>query len=192
MNHFYRWAIPATFILLIASSAHAQAERLGDPGQIAISSDAALSIRETNLSGGPDALTIELAPAADFFVVHGLSVGGSISLSYAKSGDSHATRFGIGPRVGYNISFTNLLSLWPRIGLSYSHTSITGAIAIADTTVERTTSGNALALNLFAPLMVVPAEHFFAGFGPFLDVDMTGSHKATSFGAKLTLGGWMD
>jgi hypothetical protein len=36
------------------------------------------------------------------------------------------------------------------------------------------------------------APHFFAGFGPFLDADLTGDNKATVIGGKLTLGGWLD
>jgi hypothetical protein len=169
------------------------AQRFGEQGQLAISSDAALSIRNTSISDGGSTLTLELAPAFDYFVVNGFSVGGFVSLDYTKSGDNHATRFGIGPRVGYNFTLSDLLSLWPKVGFSYAHTSVTGAIAITnDATIETTTSGNALALNLFVPLMLHPATHFFAGFGPFLDTDVTGDHKATVVGGKLTLGGWLD
>jgi hypothetical protein len=184
MKHFYGSVIAATFLVVIASSAQAQpAERFGEAGVIAISSDAAFSIRDTHISGGPTAFNFVLEPAADFFVIRGLSVGGFIGIDYAKSGDSHSTRFGIGPRVGYNVGLSDLLSLWPRVGFSYAHTSISGG---------GVGSGNAMALNFFVPLMLHPAEHFFAGFGPFLDVDTIGDNKATSFGAKLTLGGWVD
>jgi hypothetical protein len=34
-------------------------------------------------------------------------------------------------------------------------------------------------------------QHFFAGFGPFLDTDLSGDARATAFGGKLTLGGWL-
>lgn len=40
--------------------------------------------------------------------------------------------------------------------------------------------------------MLQPARHFFAGFGPFLDVDLSGDNRVTMLGAKLTLGGWLD
>jgi hypothetical protein len=39
--------------------------------------------------------------------------------------------------------------------------------------------------------MLHPAPHFFAGFGPFLDVDLSGDNRATTWGARLTLGGWI-
>jgi hypothetical protein len=46
-------------------------------------------------------------------------------------------------------------------------------------------------LNLFAPVMVHPAEHFFIGFGPALDTDLTGDVKATTIAGRLTIGGWL-
>jgi hypothetical protein len=39
--------------------------------------------------------------------------------------------------------------------------------------------------------MFHPVQHFFAGFGPFLDTDLSGDARATVFGGKLTLGGWL-
>jgi hypothetical protein len=37
-----------------------------------------------------------------------------------------------------------------------------------------TTNANAFSLNLFAPIVIHPTQHFFAGFGPFLDTDLSG------------------
>jgi len=39
--------------------------------------------------------------------------------------------------------------------------------------------------------MLHPAEHFFLGFGPALDIDLSGSEKATIIAGRLTLGGWI-
>jgi hypothetical protein len=33
--------------------------------------------------------------------------------------------------------------------------------------------------------------HFFLGIGPLLSVDLTGDHKATTFGAGFTIGGYL-
>jgi hypothetical protein len=169
-------------------------QRFGEAGQLAISSDAALSIDHTSIGGFSGGSTsIELAPAADYFVARGISLGGFIALKYTKAGSDHATRFSIGPRVGYNWTFSDLLSLWPKVGFSFATTSGTVALPISDsTTLERTTSDSSIALNLFVPLMFHPATHFFAGFGPFLDTDLSGDAKATVIGGKLTLGGWLD
>jgi hypothetical protein len=59
-------------------------------------------------------------------------------------------------------------------------------------TVTSSHSGDAFTLNLFAPIMFHPAPHFFVGFGPFLDTDLSGSDKVTTYGAKLTIGGWFE
>ena len=58
-------------------------------------------------------------------------------------------------------------------------------------TPDATTSNTALALNLFVPVMFHPVEHFFLGFGPALDTDLSGDAKVTTFAGRLTLGGWI-
>lgn len=170
-------------------------DQFGGKGQIAISSDAALSIQSSS-TGGVDGstTTIMLAPALDYFVIQNLSIGGSLLFAYVSPpGDGSETRFGVGPRVGYNIPISDLVSIWPKAGLSIQHTSTSsGAVALpgGGTTAGADVSNTAVGLNLFAPVMFHPAPHFFAGFGPFLDTDLSGDNKNTTFGGKLTLGGW--
>src|SRR5689334_18095109 len=48
---------------------------------------------------------------------------------------------------------------------------------------------NHITNNLFAPVMFHPVPHFFVGFGPFLDADLSGDNKATLFGRRLRLSG---
>jgi hypothetical protein len=70
------------------------AEVFGVARQIAISSDAALTIQRRSLSGTEGGTTaIQLAPAADYFVIDSLSVGGFIGFDYVNSGDSDSSRF---------------------------------------------------------------------------------------------------
>jgi hypothetical protein len=165
------------------------ARAFGDKGEVAISSDAALVVQHSS----QDVTTISIAPAADFFVIKNLSLGGELLFEYSKTGSNDATRFGIGPRVGYNLAFTDMLGIWPKIGFSFSHTSHSATLADANSTsVVRSTSGNAFTLNLFAPIMLHPVQHFFVGFGPFLDTDLSGSQKVTTYGLKLTMGGWFN
>jgi hypothetical protein len=153
----------------------------GERGQLTISSDAALTIQRRTQSNSDGAVsTISLAPAADFFVRRGLSLGGFIGLEYTKAGDDHGTRFSIGPRVGYNAWLSHVWSLWPKLGFSYAHTSLSGG-----------DKQNAIALNVFAPFLFHPVDHFFAGLGPFVDTDLNGDHRATVWGVKLTIGGWL-
>ncbi len=169
-------------------------DRFGDKGQFAISSDAALTISRTSISDtDATAFKVTLAPALDYFVIRNLSIGGSIFFDYANDGAGHSTRFGVGPRVGYNLPISDLISIWPKAGLSIAHTGVTTETPATATTPKADTSrqNTAIALNLFVPVMFHPAPHFFAGFGPFLDTDLSGDTKATTFGGKLTLGGWL-
>lgn len=153
----------------------------GNPRQWVFSTDAGLSIARTTISGQDGAITtLVLQPAADYFVIKNLSVGGAIGLTYQKVGGASGTRFTIGPRVGYNFELSRLLSVWPKLGFSYAHANQD----VGD-------NSNSLALNLFAPVMLHPAPHFFAGFGPFLDADLSGDTRSTTWGFKLTLGGWI-
>jgi hypothetical protein len=158
----------------------------GAKGQLAISSDAALEIK--HISPG-DTTSITLQPAVDYFIIDQLSIGGFIGLDYATTKGGSTTRFSIGPRVGYNVTLSDLLSIWPKIGFSFATTSTDVESGGTDTT---TSSNSALALNIFVPFMFHPATHFFAGFGPFLDTDLSGDDKVTQFGLKLTLGGWLE
>lgn len=167
-------------------------------GHLAISSDAGFEISNTSISGQDGSTTsIELRPAVDYFIIDNVSLGGFLGFDYTnQAGDSgHTTAFSIGPRFGYNIPFAEILSVWPKVGLSYAHTSITqkttdvvnGAPVVSDTSQ----SADSLALNLFVPVMVHPVEHFFIGFGPAFDLDLTGDNKATTIAGRLTIGGWL-
>lgn len=174
----------------------------GQPGQIAISSDAGLFISNTNVSGQSGSTTsIQLRPSIDYFVAENVSVGGFLGLDYTNAaGDAgHTLTFSIGPRVGYNISLNKMFSIWPKVGLSFSSTSISenvptttlvNGVPVTTTSSQTTTSGH-LALNLFVPFMIHPVEHFFLGFGPAFDVDLTGDNKATTIAGRLTIGGWI-
>jgi hypothetical protein len=164
----------------------------GEARQWAFSSDAALSLQRTTLSDVDGATTtVTLAPAADYFVIRNLSVGGVVGLTYSKTGENTSTRFTLGPRVGYNLGISRVLSIWPKVGFSFAHTNSKVETEVAGMKVSTEVDSNAIALNLFVPIMLHPAPHFFAGFGPFLDTDLSGDNQSTTWGLKLTLGGWL-
>lgn len=154
----------------------------GAEGQLAISSDAALEIRHTSPG---DTTRITLQPAVDYFIIQSFSIGGFIGFDYTTTDGGSTFAFSVGPRVGYNVTLSDLLSIWPKIGFSFSSTH-------ASNDNGPDTDNNALALNVFVPFMFHPATHFFAGFGPFIDTDLNGDDKVTQFGLKLTLGGWLE
>ncbi len=203
-----RYALALSLLVMSAGAAHAQSQQpvvsdpsyqlgrdaqgnlvarddkfgFGNPHVWAFSTDAGLQISRTTISGRDGAIaTITVQPALDYFVIKNLSVGGFVGLQYQKAGSAKSTIFQIGPRVGYNFELARKLSIWPKLGFSYSHTNQNNGDDKA----------NSLALNLFAPVMLHPAEHFFAGLGPFLDADLSGDNRATTWGIKLTLGGWI-
>ena len=178
---------------LPAVAANTPAGRFGDKSQLTISSDAGLSIATTSVSDIDGSVTtITLRPAVDYFVANNFSVGGFLGLDYTKASGSHATTFGIGPRVGYNLAFSDKFSVWPKLGFSYSNTDVSTEVSTGEnTTTSVGTSGSHLALNAFVPVMFHPVQHFFLGFGPALDIDLTGDARTTVFAGRLTIGGWL-
>ena len=187
-------------VLMLASVGSAQdptvdtgrgpSRAFGHSGQLALSSDVALLIQRSS----NDATTIQFAPAADYFVIDNFSIGGVLLFDYTQAQNVDATRVSIGPRVGYNIPFTDMIGLWPKLGFSYTHTNVSTDVEGREDDVEVSVSspGNHISLSLFAPLMFHPVPHFFVGFGPFLDADLSGDNKTTTFGGRLTLGGWLE
>jgi hypothetical protein len=191
----------STFAIVATASSVALADDLvfGKSGQLAISSDANLSFTSTSETGGGESNTVLLLePAADYFVIDGLSVGGFVLLEHESIGQGETT-WGIGPRVGYNLAITDKFSFWPKLGFSYTSTSVT----LATNGMGGTSSGteSAFALTIFAPFLFHPAPHFFVGLGPIFSTQLSNSEsaggvsvdgaKATTFGLAFTIGGWV-
>lgn len=178
---------------LPAVAARSPSGVFGERGQLTISSDAGLAISNTSTNGVNGSTTdLTLRPAVDYFVTNNVSVGGFVGLDYASTNGAHSTTFAIGPRAGYNLAFSEHFSFWPKLGFSYSSSSATTAgPPVPGTPAIPDASGNHLALNLFAPVMFHPVQHFFLGFGPALDVDLTGDARQTTIAGRLTLGGWL-
>lgn len=167
----------------------------GAQGQLTISSDAGLSISNTSIADvDGSTTTLILRPAVDYFVIDYLSLGGFLGVQYDSTSSGSTTAISIGPRVGYNIPLSERFSVWPKLGFSFASTSEeTEDVTVpGGGTVEGQDETNtSLQLNLFAPFMFHPVQHFFLGFGPAFDLDLTGDSKATTIAARLTLGGWM-
>jgi hypothetical protein len=122
-----------------------------------------------------------------------LSLGAFVGIDHQAEEPRSTTIFSVGPRVGYDIAFSDHFSVWPRVGFSYNSTtakidSQTSAAGIK--TPSSSDSNSALALNLFVPFLF-HTNHYFAGVGPALDTDLTGDPKATTVALRVTLGGWI-
>jgi hypothetical protein len=159
--------------------------RFGLEGQKAVSSDAGLSISNTSVSGvDGSTTTLLLRPAVDWFFVDSISLGGFAGVEYISSPGGSSSVISIGPRIGYNLPVSERLSIWPKLGFALANSS-------TETDLGEDEDNTSIQLNLFAPVMFHPVQHFFLGFGPALDVDLSGDAKATTIAARLTIGGWL-
>lgn len=166
--------------------------RFGSDGQIAVSSDAGLSLANTSLSGADDSTTrLTLRPALDWFVSDSISLGGFVGVDYTSGAGGSTSVLSVGPRVGYNLPIADRLSVWPKIGISIANTTISrdgpDGIDLGDDDDSNTSAQ----FNLFVPVMFHPVQHFFLGLGPALDLDLSGEQKATTVAVRLTIGGWV-
>jgi len=187
--------IPTLACLLLASPAAAQpANPMGQAGQVSIQGDFQLQFayQTTSAAEGddPDSVTtIELAPAADFFVAQGLSVGGQLVFVHSSAGDFSSTGYGAAPRVGYFAALGPNVGLWPTVAFGYIHSS-------ADLGDLGDASGYQIVLQARAPLVFQPADHFFLGIGPVFQTDLVSkvededADKDTAFGLQSVVGGY--
>ena len=140
--------------------------------------------------------------ALDFFVIDGLSIGGSI-LYWTDSTESETTGtntvgggapdpidrdrtetdtnlFGIAPRVGYADMFSPPFGLWPRGGFSYTNQKTETRnenIDIDDGSVDATDTETKLSLfslTLEGLFIISPFEHVAFGVWPFFEWGFTG------------------
>lgn len=165
-----QWLLAVAALAACLSARPAQAQQFGDAGQLVIQSDAQVRIAGTSPGGGAN---VFLQPAADYFVIPNLSLGGFLRYSHPVDGD----RFGIGGRVGYDIAVGGHFTFWP----------------VGTVEVEGGTGPTDLAFVAYAPLLWHPVQHFFVGLGPFLEpfVPFSGpGGTVTSFGIQSTVGGW--
>jgi hypothetical protein len=120
--------------------------------------------------------------------------GRLISQNAASGSSSPSTNidgFGVGPRVGYNITISDSFSFWPRASFAYVTTNISSG--------GNTIGQNSVTVGLFAPFH--PAPHFFLGLGPSVSTVLSASEsqgnqsrdapKLTTYGIMFTLGGWV-
>jgi hypothetical protein len=187
-------AVLAVLAPASASAQEASPNSMGQPGQIAIHGDFELSLvyQTTSAAGDgedPDSVTtIQLAPAADFFVTQGLSLGGQLIFVHSSSGDSSIDGYGAAPRIGYFAALGPKVGIWPVVSVAYVHSSA----ELGDQDV----SGYQVVLQAFAPLLFQPVDHFFIGMGPAFQTDLIAkvededADKDTAFGLQTIVGGY--
>jgi len=175
--------------------------------------EATTSITEVSLLTGGGGLSPYALPrvAFDGFVTDGLSLGVTLGLvnqsieSEIEVGSTSMTSEGpsgtgvlLGGRVGYGHMFTDVVGIWPKLGMSFFTTS-------TEDNDGDETGLNGLALSVDVSLVIAPVPHFGFTVTPLLDLGLTGSSttttaagtetevdtKITDFGLQVGLLGWL-
>jgi len=173
---------------------------LGSPGQIVISTDVPLGLTQPMVSllyssvslNGGSTTSYGIAPSFDYFVAAGLSVGGLLGVGYTQSASDPSAPIGpvpsssrtviqAGARVGYDLALNDSLSLWPRVGVTYTHIGLSGGGA-------PDASAHKMNLIFFAPVLWHPAHHFFVGAGPVMTTDLVNKFEGTDTGKTTAIG----
>lgn len=167
--------------LLGATQAKAQ-ERFASKGTAAFSADRlfGFSLHHEYTQGEGTANTTDLglvwrAPATDpyevprlsfdYFVIHGLEIGGSIAYSNigGDTGPYSHDAFLFAPRVGYCWMFSRVVGFWLRGGVTYDNIGYRGG------------AGEwGLAFSAQGMFVISPVNHFAFELGPTLDITMVG------------------
>jgi len=137
----------------------------------------------------------------DYFVIQGLSVGGSIGYARTTGGWKHESgpagsqlrpsydtptysMFAFSPRVGYAYMFSDIVGIWPRGGLTYASFN-----AEAETGDPDEASRSMWTLDIEAMFVIVPKEHFAFVVGPVIDLGIAGSWKEKDGASGLSVDG---
>lgn len=135
------------------------------------------------LLGNDSGQSVSATPRAafDYFVIDGLSVGGSIAyMSHAPSGGPSLKTFLFSPRVGYAYAFDDTFSIWPRVAFIYSHQSFSLQQPTATGgTTSTSASSHFTQLSLEAMFGISPMKHVVFLAGPLVDIGLGGSQSAT-------------
>jgi hypothetical protein len=194
---------------LISSSARAQDEPAPPTKQFGDKGTFALSLNHNLLVNAQDLLSGEEVHAA-FFVAQGLSLGLGVGVQWLQGSPSQngltSTEIIFHPsaRVGYDLRFSELVSLWMQAGIDYRRLDSTQPNTSPTSGPGGNTVDNAFGISLLAPVLIHPTRGFFVGAGPALYADLvnattapststtsttTDNSKVTSVGLIATIGG---
>jgi hypothetical protein len=217
--------------MAITVAAHAEGPHFGSSGQVVISDDQPLGTALGTTLGAPSlpsstssasfefaslsdnggsGTAFGFAPAIDYFVTNGLSLGVNglvevVNPAHSGNTSSSGTAFGIAPRVGFNLPLSDTVSFWPKLYFSYATLSVNAsATSPGAGTVSGSVGYNDTSIGIFAPLLFHPVAHFFFGIGPNLSTQLSNNAtsniaglsppqnqpKVTEVGLQATLGGW--
>jgi hypothetical protein len=180
-------------------------EIFGDEGQLVLSArtqvllgtlatsrralprDSSLSVGRTSETGSASVLAVSIG--ADYFLLDGLSLGGSLALGK----EEEILGLGGSARAGYDLPLCETFSIWGRAELSYARW---GKGNGSPGVLQKLDAGASVSL------LYHPATHFFVGLGPMIvrgiyahssDAAATrATDLVTAVGAQSVIGGWFD
>jgi hypothetical protein len=164
-------------LLLVGAAARAQSA-FGSRGQVVPLGTVAYA----HVSGGGNSADdLLLAPGVMYFPTTSLAIGLQPTYRYISGfGGGSAHILGFEPLVGFGVPLAEHLAFFPRVGIDFSWVFPSPG-----------NSTNQITMRGFAPLLYIPAPHFYIGFGPAVSVDLHSSFATqTAFGFGSEIGGY--
>jgi hypothetical protein len=176
-------------VLLCAAAAHGEGG-FGARGQLAPFGGIGYSHSAGN---GISSDSVSLAPGALWFAVDGIALGLSAIFAHRSSSAqlpfflqpvaSSTTSFGGAPMAAAAFPLTERVAFFPQLEVNYLWQRVSGG-GISQTS-------HSISLQGFAPLLFIPAPHFFLGFGPFLSWNVEGAGSGNfALGLNSQIGGY--
>ncbi|HLK92028.1 MAG TPA: hypothetical protein VKZ18_19205 [Polyangia bacterium] len=156
---------------------------------------------QTSTMNLPSSTRIVVQPSVDYFVAPNLSLGAQLGVDHLSinyppppanadpvNASNGGTTLSVEARIGYAIPIADTVSIWPRLGVGYTHTSTTFNFGPAST-------GYAVPLSLTVPFLWHPGRHFFVGGGPAFVTQLANSTegmsapRTTDYGITALIGG---
>ena len=189
-----------------AEDVPARLSRFGDAGTVVLDAELDGYGFATSYQGpnGASYDVFGVVAGVDYFIADHFSLGAILAARHSEAAGlevltgagytNHNTRVSFGLRPAVEIPLGRVLSLYPRATLGFASESYdieSGGSANKGT-------DDALYVDLYAPLLVHPARHFFFGLGPEVSTDLSRtvnpgnrSNQSTYVGAGLLVGGWL-
>jgi hypothetical protein len=166
----------------------------GRRGQIVVSGDSVVSLSSSSYSASGDTETNAIfSPSLAYFVAKNVSVGLAADASYAqRRGPVQArdTRLSVGPTFGVNIPISERFSWYPQLTIGFEWLKESDQIAAGSSLSNAfgypSTTQLGPYVEVYAPVLFHPTDHFFFGFGPVFFHDFGSVSGGPNVGGQRT------
>ena len=190
-------------------------ERFGRRGQLVFTGATSLGVTSTAFShSDATSVFVSISPGVDYFVADHVSVGADFTYGYSDvTGygadgslvETTTTSYGFAARLGLNLPLGDLVSIYLRTSFGYGEANSKEALlsgtsysVAAGPLPMNESNSRGTNLNVYAPLLLHLAPHFFVGAGPSLYHDLTRTidkrdyqNLRTTLGLGFVVGGWL-